>query len=714
MTVGAYPHEDRYRAVILDPGRVADAATLGELRHSPGIQFIENADQQRAALRQLTPTPDPGLIDEPTRLAYYPWRRAVVGILGAASYRRLRLDRNRHLITAEEQARLGRLRVGIIGLSVGHAVAHTLAAQGLCGELRLADFDELELSNLNRVPATVFDQGVNKAIVAARRIAELDPYLFVSVDTAGVTPASVDGFLDGLDVVVEECDSLDTKVLVRECARKKGIPVLMATSDRGLLDVERFDLEPSRPVLHGLLGDLGTADLADLTTEDKVPHVLRILDAARLSPRMAASLFEVGKTLSTWPQLSGEVSLGAAVVAEAIRRIGLRERLPSGRIRIDAGALLDRIDDPMTHVVPPSPRQDPDDRAEPAELSDVVAEAAIRAPSGGNAQPWHVEVADRSVTLRLAPELSSTMDVGFRASAVALGAAVFNARVAIAAHGHRAHVSLSEGDERAPLHATVRWTVGEDRELAELHGPMMIRETNRNHGTPTPIGQDAAAAMASGAVREGARLRLLTSREDIDVSASLLAAADRIRYLTPHLHAEMFAELRWPLDPSPDSGIDVRSLELPPADLAVLDVLRRPEVVAQLAKWDAGEVLGEDTRDRVKAGAAVGVISMRGNTLADYARAGSAVEAVWLAAQRNGLAVQPVSPVFLYAHDGRDMHELSPAFHEELVRLQYTFRELASTPPDESQALVLRFTRAPRTSVRSRRRALRQHLSPRG
>ena len=40
---------------------------------------------------------------------------------------------------------------------------------------------------------------------------------------------------------------------------------------------------------------------------------------------------------------------------------------------------------------------------------------------------------------------------------------------------------------------------------------MMIRKTNRNHGTRTPIGQDAAAAMTSAAVREGARLRLLTS-----------------------------------------------------------------------------------------------------------------------------------------------------------------------------------------------------------
>ncbi len=65
----------------------------------------------------------------------------------------MRLDRNRNLITAEEQDRLGLLRIGIVGLSVGHAIAYILAQEGLCGQLRLADFDDLELSNLNRVPA---------------------------------------------------------------------------------------------------------------------------------------------------------------------------------------------------------------------------------------------------------------------------------------------------------------------------------------------------------------------------------------------------------------------------------------------------------------------------------------------------------------------------------------------------------------------------------
>ncbi len=83
------------------------------------------------------------------------------------------------------------------------------------------------------MPATILDIGLNKAIVTARRIAELDPYLRVEVMTSGVRAASLGEFLDDIDIVVEECDSLDMKVRIREAARERRLPVLMATSDRG-------------------------------------------------------------------------------------------------------------------------------------------------------------------------------------------------------------------------------------------------------------------------------------------------------------------------------------------------------------------------------------------------------------------------------------------------------------------------------------------------
>jgi hypothetical protein len=488
----------------------------------------------------------------------------------------------------------------------------------------------------------------------------------------------------------------------------------MATSDRGLLDVERFDVEPHRPIMHGLLGDVDTTQLAGLSNRDKLPYAVRVVDATQVSARMAASLVEVSTTLSTWPQLSSEVALNAAVVAEAVRRIGLGEKLPSGRVRIDTAAILDKLGEP-TVAQPGHPAIDePAEQIEPTGPSEIVAAAAIRAPSGGNVQPWHIEARDRSVTIRLAPEHTTTMDVGYRASAVALGAATFNARVAAAAHGLAGDVDLRPGDEGSPLSATVRLSAGNVPELSPLYELMLARQTNRRRGDRVPIPAHTLELLRSAALSEGARLQILSGSAEVDRAAAILAAADRIRYLTPRLHAEMFAELRWPGDPSPETGIDVRSLELTPADQVMLDILRRPEVMANLAAWDGGTALGDDTYKRVTASAAVGVISVRGHSLTDYARGGSAAESVWIRAQQHGLAIQPVSPAFLYALDDDDLRELSPAFVQDLGDLQYNFRKLANTENTESQALVLRFCRAPRPSVASRRRGLQRVSSPPG
>jgi hypothetical protein len=619
------------------------------------------------------------------------------------------LDRNRNVITAEEQNRLAALRIGVAGLSAGHVIAHTLAAQGMCGELRLADFDRIELSNLNRVPATVLDLGMNKAEAAARRIAELDPYLPVRVLDVGLTADTVDEFLTGLDVVVDECDSLDMKVILRERARARRIPVLMATSDRGLLDVERYDLEPQRPILHGLLGELDVAELSGMSSREKVPYMLRFLEAEQLSPRGAASLVEIDRTLSTWPQVSGDVVLGATAIAEAVRRLGLGEDLRSGRIRLDVGSALNRLGESEVVRDRPPLSAGYSDPALPG-VTGVVAAAAIRAPSGGNAQPWRIEAGPDVITIRLAPEHTSTLDVGFRASAVALGAALFNVKVAAASQRVLGPMTVLEDVDGALLQATVHLRDGGDPDLAGLYEPMLARGTNRHLGKPDPIGPDTIERLHAVAEREGAQLHLVTERDDIARVATIFAAADRIRYLTPRLHADMISELRWPGDRRPDTGIDVRGLELDPGDLAVLDILKRPDVMAALAQWNAGTALGDDARRRVSASSAVAVISVSGGSLTDYARGGSAVEAVWIAAQQRGLAVQPISPVFLYARDAEDLTELSTSFADELGDLQQESRRLVCVPAGNFAVLVLRFAVGGATSVRSRRNLDRVRL----
>ncbi|HEX2574363.1 MAG TPA: ThiF family adenylyltransferase [Polyangia bacterium] len=283
------------------------------------------------------------------RWCYYPWRRTVIHLLDRDRFWAVRTNRNRDKITAAEQALLGQKRIGVVGLSVGSAAALVLAQEGLCGELRIADFDTLELSNLNRMRTSLLHIGESKAHVTARELAEIDPYLKVRVFPEGVTEDNLERFLlDGgrLDLVVEECDTLPMKLRVREAARGHGIPVVMDTNDRGLLDIERFDREPDRPLLHGLLGayTAGSAQTLDAVARRELFFAF-FNGEDQLSPRLRESMRRIGKELVSFPQLASDVHLGAALVAHAVREILLGRLVGSGRYRIDLHELLIDIDD---------------------------------------------------------------------------------------------------------------------------------------------------------------------------------------------------------------------------------------------------------------------------------------------------------------------------------------------------------------------------------
>ncbi|MFC7448803.1 Rv1355c family protein [Rhodococcus daqingensis] len=690
---------EQYAATVLVDGCDEDARLLATLRARTATTFHDELEAQQEGLRAILPPVDS---DESPAWAYYPWRRAAVRVLGPTEFQLLRLDRNRNKITRAEQQRLTELAVGIVGLSVGHAVALALALEGTCGAIRLADFDAVELSNLNRVPASVLDLGVNKAIVAARRIAEIDPYLALSVQPNGVDADTIDEFLLGLDLVIEECDSLDMKVAVRVGARARRIPVLMHTSDRGLVDVERFDLEPDRPLFHGLLGDVDVESLAGLSARGKVAPALRILGAADISSRMAASLVELGTTVSTWPQLGGDVLLGGAALAAAVRRFGLGQSLPSGRVRIDLDERLDALRAPMVGrdlgCGEATPAAGPPDDAIGA-----MVHAVSRAPSGGNAQPWAVHADDGGLRLYLDPGRTTTMDVQLRASYVALGAALFNARVAAAAHGKLGPVELFGGGDGPTLVATMTFGDGSDDRLARRYEGMLRRTTNRHVGVPAPIAPETELALAGAARAEGARLSMVTDLRDIVAAAEVFADSERVRLLDPRLHREMFGELRWPEDPL-DTGIDIRSLELDDAELSTIGIVSRPDVMTHLAEWDLGGALGAVTRDRVVSSSALAAVVVSGCEPRDFVCGGSAVESVWISAEDHGLAVQPIAPVFLYGVDGADLDELAPAYAGQLSEGRRVLRELFGMTSGEVFALIVRLSHAPRATVRSRRR----------
>ncbi|MUM36104.1 hypothetical protein FZI93_33000, partial [Mycobacterium sp. CBMA361] len=145
----------------------------------------------------------------------------------------------------------------------------------------------------------------------------------------------------------------------------------------------------TRPAFHGLLGDVAADTMAGLSTVEKLPYLLQVFDPDRVSTRMGGSLPEVGRTLSGWPQLIGDVTVGAATVLEAIRRIGLDEPLASGRTQIDVGDLLGELAEPAGAAQPVTVEEPATSAVSTGlgEVIDAVVAAAIRAPSGGNSQP---------------------------------------------------------------------------------------------------------------------------------------------------------------------------------------------------------------------------------------------------------------------------------------------------------------------------------------
>lgn len=694
---------EHFRAVLLAEDSVADMDELARLRAEAGVVIVDRLTEQHEGPSGLGY--ELGR-HEPARWAYYPWRRSAVRVLGPAGFRRVRLNRNRNKITEVEQDRLDAVTIGIVGLSVGHAVAHTVALEGACGAIRLADFDALELTNLNRLPASLLDLGVNKAVIAARRIAELDPYLPIEIWHDGVTPDTVDDFIDGLDIVVDECDSLDIKLRLRLSAARQGVPVVMETSDRGLIDVERFDLEPGRAPFHGMLGDIDPVVLAGLSNRDKVPHVLKLLDAGELSMRMAASLLEVGETLDAWPQLASDVALGGATVTAAIRRIALGEPLRSGRGRIDLGELFERLASPVRDE--PLPALQP----EPYRVLDdpvaSVAHAATRAPSGGNSQPWAITVCPDRMTFTLAPEPAPVlMDLHRRASCVAVGAALYNAKVAAAAHGilGAVHFAADAGTLFDSPVATLEFGGRSDAYLAAQYGPMLERVTNRYPTDNRLLSGGETVALHEAATQEGGRIRMVTDPIALGEYAAILAQSDRIRYLDRALRKDLVGELRPVGSRNTDSGIEVGTLGLDAAETAMLDVVLRDDVLDQLESWNLGGGLGRITADRVRGSSALVAVLTGGRTAMDYVRAGSVVESVWVRAHSLGLAVQPVSPIFLYAESRADLARLSRRHVDTLDALSRKFTDGLGIEDGDDISLVLRLGRTERPAAPSRRRS---------
>jgi hypothetical protein len=267
---------------------------------------------------------------------YYPWRNIAIHTVSELFYFRLRTARNRNVITEEQQKKYRDLVIGVAGLSVGSAVLAAVTTSGGPKTMKIADFDVLELTNLNRIRAALPDIGSNKTHVAAREIWELDPFADLILFDKGISRETIEDFILGstrLDVFIDEMDSIDLKIIARGICKKNNIPVLMATDngDGIILDVERFDEEPERQIFHGLIPDMDPKELGALSFPQWLQLATKIVGPEYLTESMQDSLLAIGKTIPSVPQLGASAALAGSAMSFVLRKIACGEPMPSGR-----------------------------------------------------------------------------------------------------------------------------------------------------------------------------------------------------------------------------------------------------------------------------------------------------------------------------------------------------------------------------------------------
>jgi len=155
-------------------------------------------------------------------------------------------QRNIGIFTKEEQERIKNLKVAIAGVGgLGGPVAIFLARLGV-GEIRIADADRFELSNINRQFGSYIKTiGRNKAEIIANEVKDISPICKVEYWDYFVTKKNVNRFLEGINVVVDAIDfyQIEDELALHREAKKRGLWVFTAQNAGTLFSVCSFDPE---------------------------------------------------------------------------------------------------------------------------------------------------------------------------------------------------------------------------------------------------------------------------------------------------------------------------------------------------------------------------------------------------------------------------------------------------------------------------------------
>ncbi|RZL49262.1 MAG: Rv1355c family protein, partial [Pedobacter sp.] len=560
-----------------------------------------------------------------------------------------------------------------------------------------------------------------------------DPYLNVVCFENGITEDNIDDFLEGngkLDLLIDECDSFDIKISARSKARALGIPVLMEGSDRGTIDIERFDLEPDRPLLHGMTDHLDMSKYKTLTNlDDRTPYITAVTGVETLSPRMKASAIEIMASISTWPQLASAVTFGGGVTADLSRKILLNNLTVSGRFFIDLDELITNPNtkaDPINKseaILPLSTENieaylsthrltfsECDYTLSEEVLNDLVI-AAGNAPSGGNNQPWRWHYQNGLLHLFLEQSAAQAyLDPHYISSYTSIGAAIENLLVKAASLNLQVNWNLTP--QLSPTHMawfsfTPNYQPTEhEKHLAEQ---INLRHTNRKI-TPKQELNKADLDQLSNAVLQipNVKLKWISDPELIKAIGSISSQTDMLRMFIPEAHQDFInREMRWSVEETiyTEDGIGIHTLDLSNTDLVGIRLMKDEKMISFLQQINGGGAFKRLTMMQFMASSAIGLITAPKGEINAFIEGGMAAEKLWLAATGLELQIHPVNVplIFFYKNTVEDSLPIPLENKAQLTQAELNFNQIFGLEENTQPIFMFRIfiaTPSPERTIR--------------
>jgi len=307
------------------------------------------------------------------------------------------------------------------------------------------------------------------------------------------------------------------------------------------------------------------------------------------------------------------------------------------------------------------------------EIIEKILEAANRAPSGDNVQPWKFQVSENFTRIDLynLPEKDESF-YNFEqvASYIAHGAVLENVLIAARFLGANVEYKLFPDSSNPNLVAQIELSSAPSV-VDPLYPAIFNRRTNRFPFRRVKLTEGAIVKLSNTVKNiDNIKISLVHQRDRINALAKILMINDRLVFEREDIHSFLFDKIRWnqrQVDETLD-GMPVESLGLNFIDKLLFPLMRFWVFVKTSNYFGLSRLIALKCWWNCRNASILGMLSAQGNDKIAFVQGGRGMQRLWLEATLQNLEFQPIIglTLLIYRLNKDELQEFSSK-HRQMV-----------------------------------------------